>query len=249
MPRRRRVVRKRDGVVTLLVLLVLAMILLLLVMDGRVAGLDVPGSVNIPVVEVPDLGLPDLNLPRVELPNLQIPITGLPRVEIPSVRIPVTVEPGDLIPDIAIGGTPQPGGGSRLAAQSRTSGCQVQGSLPDPGCTPGAVTEATREQVCAPGFAAADDSAAQREAVFAMYGIAQAESGQYRLDHLVPLALGGSNDSANLWPQPTGAQPGQAEKDALEGVLRERVCAGDLALSEAQRQIALNWLSHYYALP
>jgi hypothetical protein len=58
-------------------------------------------------------------------------------------------------------------------------------------------------------------------------------------DHLIPLALGGApRDPANLWPEP-GATPN--EKDRVENVAHDAVCAGTLTLPDAQRRIAGDW--------
>jgi hypothetical protein len=59
----------------------------------------------------------------------------------------------------------------------------------------------------------------------------------------VPLELGGApNDPRNLWPEP-GRTPNL--KDELERRLREVVCAGEMPLSIAQREIAANWVALY----
>jgi hypothetical protein len=68
----------------------------------------------------------------------------------------------------------------------------------------------------------------------------------YEYDHLVPLELGGaSNDPRNLWPEP-GRTPNP--KDKLENRLRKTVCAGELSLSTAQREIAGDWVALYHRL-
>jgi hypothetical protein len=59
------------------------------------------------------------------------------------------------------------------------------------------------------------------------------------LDHLVPLELGGSNDTTNLWVE---AGPLPNPKDAVEDALNREVCDGTLSLRAAQREIAQNWL-------
>src|SRR5205823_13167074 len=65
----------------------------------------------------------------------------------------------------------------------------------------------------------------------------------YEYDHLVPLELGGaSNDPRNLWPEP-GSIPNP--KDGLENRLRSMTCAGGISLSQAQQQIASNWVAVY----
>lgn len=43
---------------------------------------------------------------------------------------------------------------------------------------------------------------ATRVAVSAPYGVNEDELKDYQVDHLIPLALGGSNSTQNLWPVP-----------------------------------------------
>jgi hypothetical protein len=67
--------------------------------------------------------------------------------------------------------------------------------------------------------------------------------GEYEVDHLVSLELGGSNDLSNLWPEAAEPKPGFHEKDKVENYLHDQVCSGALSLEEAQTTIATNWLS------
>src|SRR5215469_7295924 len=49
--------------------------------------------------------------------------------------------------------TPQTGGTAHLGAQTKTSGCDAHGGLPDSACTPGSIfTNATPDQICAYGY-------------------------------------------------------------------------------------------------
>lgn len=43
---------------------------------------------------------------------------------------------------------------------------------------------------------------AKRDRIYKAYGVAKADQPLYTIDHMVPLAMGGSNDERNLWPQP-----------------------------------------------
>ncbi len=73
----------------------------------------------------------------------------------------------------------------------------------------------------------------------------------YELDHLVSLEIGGNpEDPKNLWMQPWEnrgpdhlAPPGRGaeSKDVLENRLHREVCAGTIALADAQREIATDW--------
>src|SRR5262249_46719765 len=63
---------------------------------------------------------------------------------------------------------------------------------------------------------------------------------------LIPLSLGGSNSIRNLWPQSTKIAPWNSYvKDALERKLHKLVCAGQLDLKTAQREIASDWIEAY----
>jgi hypothetical protein len=58
--------------------------------------------------------------------------------------------------------------------------------------------------------------------------------------------LGGSTDPANLWPQRYRAPRWNAHiKDQLEELLPKMVCAGQITLAQAQRDIAADWVEAY----
>jgi hypothetical protein len=88
------------------------------------------------------------------------------------------------------------------------------------------------------------DDTTKNEA-YAEYHIVSHTTGEYEVDHLIPLELGGSNDLKNLWPEPAAPKPGFHEKDSLENKLHELVCAGSLELGAAQHAIATNWWLAY----
>lgn len=229
MPRRvyRRRSSRRSGDAALLIILLLAVLLLVLVENGR--------SITLP-------------FPNLRIPDVEIPVTGLPRLEIgqTDIDIPITVVPGTLLPEVSIAGTPQPEGRALFGPATKSTGCQNNGGRPDTACTPGAVVNASAEQVCDSGYnPAAGPSQATVNAVYASYGVAAGSESSYPIDHLVPLSLGGSNDPANLWPQPTEPRPGFTEKEAAERLLRDAVCSGSMTLADAQRRIAADWVAVY----
>lgn len=136
--------------------------------------------------------------------------------------------------------------------QTKTSGCQAHNGLADAACTPGAIiTTATKSQICVSGYAGTVRNVPTSEKTqdYKEYGIYSHTAGQYEVDHLVSLELGGSNDIANLWPEAASPKPGFHEKDKVENYLHSQVCSGAIALKQAQIEIATNWLAVYDRMP
>ncbi|MGQ0617385.1 MAG: hypothetical protein ACT4PW_10415 [Acidimicrobiia bacterium] len=133
------------------------------------------------------------------------------------------------------------------AASSASSPLSVAPGPDDPGhprlrLTPGATLSAVSvERICRRGYADSVRNAppATLDRLFASYGLSGASRSGFEVDYLIPLELGGSNEIANLWPQPVD---GVAAKDAVEAALAEMVCDGTLALAEAQR-LVVTWES------
>ena len=139
-----------------------------------------------------------------------------------------------------------------LGQRTKTSGCVSQNALPDPDCTPGAIfPDATVSKICVPGYSSnvrnVPDS--EKNQVYAEYGITSHTTGQYEVDHLISLELGGSNDIANLWPEPANPKPGFHEKDKVENYLHDQVCSGTISLQQAQYEISHDWMSVYNSMP
>jgi hypothetical protein len=135
-----------------------------------------------------------------------------------------------------------------LGQRTKTSACQIRGPFQDFACTPGAIIEsATVNQICTPGYSKTvrNVPVSLKREVYQEYGIAHHVAGEYEVDHLISLELGGSNDISNLWPEAAEPQPGFHEKDKVENYLHKEVCSGRIALQEAQREIATNWLQIY----
>lgn len=143
-------------------------------------------------------------------------------------------------------------GQHQFGVQTKTSGCQANGPLQDSACTPGAIIDtATTDQICKSGYASSvrNVPTSEKNQVYAEYGIASHVAGQYEVDHLVSLELGGSNDIANLWPEAASPTPGFHEKDKVENYLHDQVCSGAVSLHDAQIEIATNWLQIYNSVP
>jgi hypothetical protein len=127
--------------------------------------------------------------------------------------------------------------------------------LPDPDCTPGAVSPVVTQDnlastICHPGYV---DSIRPPRQVMAAEKQRNAESygftgdlAQARYDYLVPLELGGDpNDSRNLWVEPPDpgqrAADGTGSKESIEHKLNALVCSGKMPLTAAQEAISHDW--------
>jgi len=167
-------------------------------------------------------------------------------------------QPNNSTPRTAPGNTPgttpttQSGstsnGSTHFGMQTKTSGCQAHNSLPDSACTPGAIlTTGTKEAICVSGYSRSVRNVPESVKIQAYneYGITHHNPGEYEVDHLISLELGGSNDISNLWPEPASPTPGFHEKDKVENYLHSQVCKGAISLQQAQTQIATNWLAVY----
>jgi|SRR5579884_4139326 len=139
-----------------------------------------------------------------------------------------------------------------LGVQTKTAGCQVNGALQDKECTPGAtIPGVTAAQVCVSGYAKSVRNVSNqvKSEVYKEYGIVSHTSGQYEVDHLISLELGGSNDISNLWPEAANPVPGFHQKDVVENYLHNQVCQGKLSLEEAQKEISTDWLAVFNSMP
>lgn len=140
----------------------------------------------------------------------------------------------------------------QFGVQTKTSGCKASGALQDSACTPGALMQGvTKDQICQSGYSSSvrNVPSSEKDAVYAEYGIASHSPGQYEVDHLVSLELGGSNEISNLWPEAASPTPGFHQKDAVENYMHDQVCSGAIALDKAQIEIATNWLQVYNSMP
>jgi hypothetical protein len=136
-----------------------------------------------------------------------------------------------------------------LGARTRTGGCR-RGALPDRRCSPGAYARGlTKAVICSPTFRTGDVRDVPQSEKFAVeqeYGMAPRPYGRtIEIDHIVPLELGGSNDIANLFPEPGAVRDGYHVKDRLENRLHVLVCGGQMSLAAAQAGIARDWLALY----
>jgi len=112
----------------------------------------------------------------------------------------------------------------------------------------------TTNLVCTPGYSKCIRNVPQSEkaAVYQSYSLTGNHTGYCdtsqgcEVDHLISLELGGSNEQTNLWPEPYQGTTWNAHvKDQLENYLHAHVCSGDIALDQAQQEIATDWIASY----
>lgn len=140
-------------------------------------------------------------------------------------------------------------GQAPASCQQRTAGNGQP--LPDPACTPGVVSTAVTQAnlattICRSGYTSTvrppeSDTEAFKKKIMTAYR-EPGSLGDYELDHLVPLEVGGSNDAGNLWPERNDHPSGAINsKDLVENALNKAVCAGKVTLDAAQAAIAADW--------
>jgi hypothetical protein len=112
----------------------------------------------------------------------------------------------------------------------------------------------TIDLICTSGYSKCIRNVPQAEktAVYQSYGLIGNHTSYCdtkqgcEVDHLISLELGGSNDQTNLWPQPYQGTTWNAHvKDQLENHLHAQVCTGNIALDQAQQEIAKDWIASY----
>jgi hypothetical protein len=128
---------------------------------------------------------------------------------------------------------------------------------PNPELTPGAINHAItqaniKQNICKKGWSTksirptSSYTTALKRKQLAQYGYAGTKLSLYEEDHLISLELGGHpTDPHNLWPEVWNGPCGAHIKDALENRLHKLVCAGTVTLSEAQHEIATDWIAAY----
>lgn len=80
--------------------------------------------------------------------------------------------------------------------------------------------------------------------LFDRYHILWRRRPEFKVDHLIPLELGGADVMDNLWPQSLSARPYSVErKELLTRHLLARIAAGKMTLAQAQKEISEDWIS------
>lgn len=125
------------------------------------------------------------------------------------------------------------------------------GTLPDPALTPGSVRTTNLDEICnTPTSAVRDVSGSTKERVRRLYGMKNKRDlwcntmEGCEIDHLIPLAVGGSNNVDNLWPQPYEGEWNAYHKDHLEKRMRSLMCKRIVSVEDAQMAFR-NWIEGY----
>ena len=80
--------------------------------------------------------------------------------------------------------------------------------------------------------------------VFSRYHIPWRRRPEFKVDHLIPAELGGADTIDNLWPQSLYTLPYNAQrKDLLTQRLLARIAAGEMTITQAQKEISGDWIS------
>ena len=131
--------------------------------------------------------------------------------------------------------------------QTKTSGCVANQILPDSACSPGAILTTDPKVICVSGYTKTVRNVTEstKKKVFKEYGIPYTQHGNYEVDHIISLELGGSNDISNLYPESYLIKNGARTKDIFENYLHKQICNGKMDVAEAQRQISSDWFTNY----
>lgn len=134
--------------------------------------------------------------------------------------------------------------------------------VPDAKMTPGAVMNVTIEKITRRGYANVLNGGArhvpesEKKAIFIQYfGVVPEHPGQFEIDHLISIELGGDNSANNLWPQSYLTKTWNSHvKDKLENRLAANLrrcfkAQGHAAATKLMRQyqgeISSSWTNAY----
>lgn len=108
--------------------------------------------------------------------------------------------------------------------------------LPDPLLTPGKVARNGQDRQAV--------TQEMERRVFSLYRIPWRRRPEFKIDHLIPVELGGADTIDNLWPQSLSIKPYNARrKEYLTRQLLVLVAAGKMTLAQAQNEIREDWIS------
>ena len=110
--------------------------------------------------------------------------------------------------------------------------------VPNHKLTPGKVAERDKDR--------AGVTLGMEKKVFARYRLPWSRRAEYKIDHLIPLELGGADAVDNLWPQRVRARPyGADRKELLTEVLVTKIARGQISPAQAQEEISRDWIDAF----
>jgi hypothetical protein len=113
-----------------------------------------------------------------------------------------------------------------------------EGLVPNPKLTPGRVARTEKER--------SGVTLKLEQKVFARYRLPWARRADFKIDHLIPLELGGADTLDNLWPQSLRTKPyGADRKELLTEVLLEQIRTGRMTLAQTQEEIRKDWIDAF----
>jgi hypothetical protein len=119
-----------------------------------------------------------------------------------------------------------------------TSARAQEASLPNPKLTPGRIAERDKDR--------SGVTLAMEKKVFSRYRLPWPRRAEFKIDHLVPVELGGADTIDNLWPQGLRTKPyGADRKELLTEVLLERVAKKQITLEQARELIRKDWIDAF----
>ena len=110
--------------------------------------------------------------------------------------------------------------------------------LPNPKLTPGRIAQSEKDR--------GGVTVEMEQKVFARYRLPWSSRSAFKIDHLIPLELGGADTIDNLWPQSLRARPyGPDRKELLTEVLLQRIARRQITLEQAREQISRDWIDAF----
>ena len=110
--------------------------------------------------------------------------------------------------------------------------------VPNPKLTPGRIAERDKDR--------GGVTLKMEQKVFARYRLPWSRRAEFKIDHLIPIELGGADRIDNLWPQSLRMKPyGADRKELLTEVLLERIRTGRMTIAQAQEEIRRDWIDAF----
>jgi hypothetical protein len=119
------------------------------------------------------------------------------------------------------------------------SGARAQDALlPNPKLTPGRIAEVDKDR--------GGVTVSMEQKVFSRYRLPWSRRHEFKIDHLIPIELGGADTIDNLWPQSLRIKPYDADrKELLTELFLQRIRTGKMTIAQAQEEIRQDWIDAF----